>query len=59
MKKLSLVLLMAALVLGSVFAAGRQEAAQAASSNWKIAVVTSTVTQGEEPYRAGEMAVEQ
>lgn len=29
-----------------------------ADDNWKIAVMTSTVTQGEEPYRAGEMVAE-
>lgn len=30
-----------------------------ADDSWKIAVMTSTVTQGEEPYRAGEMVAEQ
>lgn len=43
----------------SLFAAGFSEASdisQASSAdNWKIAVMTSTVTQGEEPYRAGQM----
>lgn len=29
------------------------------NDNWKIAVMTSTVTQGEEAYRAGEMVAEQ
>lgn len=29
-----------------------------AGNNWKIAVMTSTVTQGEEPYRAAELVAE-
>lgn len=29
------------------------------NDNWQIAVMTTTVTQGEEPYRAGEMVAQQ
>ncbi len=59
MKKLVIIMLISMFAITGVFAAARTEAAETASDNWKIAVVTSTVTQGEEPYRAGEMALEQ
>ena len=43
----------------SLFAGGFSETddiqATSDTDNWKIAVMTSTVTQGEEPYRAGQM----
>jgi len=59
MRKLAIVLLVALVSVSGLFAAARTETAENTSSNWKIAVVTSTVTQGEEPYRAGKMAVDQ
>lgn len=39
--------------------AGSSNAGDPSEDNWKIAVMTSTVTQGEEAYRAGEMVAEQ
>lgn len=38
---------------------GSADAGDNSDGNWKIAVMTSTVTQGEEAYRAGEMVAEQ
>jgi hypothetical protein len=43
--------------VATLFAVGVKEK-PASADNWKIAVMTSTVTQGEEPYRAGEMVKE-
>lgn len=58
MKKFIAILCVALIAMVTLFATGTKEQVPASSDNWKIAVMTSTVTQGEEPYRAGVMVAE-
>jgi len=56
MKKLTALLLAVIMVL-SMVACGAKTEAPATNDNWKIAILTGTVSQGEEEFRAAEKAI--